>query len=157
MNRSKPTDYESVELGDRVRLAIEAIDANTADIAKNLGCSTNTISTYRKRRRSKDVKGSALEGLAKHYNVSPEYLLLGTGPIFTSDKLAVDPRSIDTDIESERTRLHLVAKKAELEYLRRIKPDDDPEASMKQLEFIGQMVERFRSFQKSLFDKETTH
>jgi len=142
-------------LKDRVAHAIEYIGDTNNNFAENLGVNKNTITSYRAKRG--DVKGRALVGLSVFYKIRPDWLLLGRGPMIAGEAAeeGQDTRSIDIDIEAERTRLHLAAKKAELEYLRRIKPDDDPEASMKQLEFIGQMVERFRSFQKSL-DKEAT-
>jgi phage repressor protein C with HTH and peptisase S24 domain len=73
-----------MELADRIAWVIDKIktESEISDemLGQKLGINKNTVIAYRKREGL--IKGSALEGLAKHYNYSTEWLLKGIGEPF---------------------------------------------------------------------------
>jgi len=66
-------------LSERAAYVIRAINDTIPIIAQNLGVNKNTITTYKNAKG--DLKGIAIENLVKRYNVNPEWILTGEGPI----------------------------------------------------------------------------
>jgi len=128
--------------------------AKNLQLMEALGISKNTLAKYLTADVS-DIQGRAIGGLYSTYGVNPMWVLCGEGRMLTEKAEYLG--GYGQDIEAERAKLLLAAKRAELQLLSKISLDDDPAISMQQLDFANKMAERLQNFQKSLFDKETTH
>jgi len=159
MKKKNVQDQMVDELCNRVANVLRHLEdqgLNTAEIYRTLGIAKGTLVSYRDR-QAKDVKGSVLAALCRHYNVDPHWLVLGDGPGMFAEAQEPPDRITDPfDFNGHRStasikaRLRISARHAEIQHLKKVSPNDPPEEATRKLRFSEQMAERFAEFEKRL-------